>query len=83
MGEILVGRKEAFITSSTIVPATGSTQIAPEVKFEDVGNSLNEAIKKMQLSSTHEYFPSFKELFNAYRKLGFEVSFTFFKDLSK
>jgi type II secretory pathway component GspD/PulD (secretin) len=37
---ILVGTKEAFITSSTTVTATGPTQIAPEVKFEDVRTQL-------------------------------------------
>ncbi|MBI3997138.1 MAG: energy transducer TonB [Candidatus Omnitrophica bacterium] len=38
--KILVGTKEAFITSTTTVPATGSTVTAPEVKTEDVGTKL-------------------------------------------
>ncbi|MBI4341704.1 MAG: hypothetical protein HY598_05425 [Candidatus Omnitrophica bacterium] len=38
--KILVGTKEAFITTTTTVPATGSTVSAPEVKTEEVGTKL-------------------------------------------
>ena len=38
--KILVGTKEAFITTTTTVPATGSTVTAPEIQFQDVGTKL-------------------------------------------
>ena len=38
--KILVGSKEAFITVTTTVPATGSTVAAPQVQFVDVGTKL-------------------------------------------
>jgi len=38
--KILVGKKEAFITVTTTVPATGSTVNAPQVQFVDVGTKL-------------------------------------------
>lgn len=38
--KILVGRKEAFVTVTTTVPATGSTVSAPEIQFVDVGTKL-------------------------------------------
>jgi len=38
--KILVGTKEAFVTTTTTVPATGSTVAAPEVQFVDVGTKL-------------------------------------------
>lgn len=37
---ILVGTKEAFVTTTTTVPATGSTVSAPEVQFQEVGTKL-------------------------------------------
>ncbi len=38
--KILVGTKEAFITTTTTIPSTGPTVTAPEIKFEDVGTKL-------------------------------------------
>ena len=38
--KILVGTKEAFVTSTTTVPATGSTTVAPQIQFQDVGTKL-------------------------------------------
>ncbi len=38
--KILVGRKEAFITVTSTVPATGSTVNASQVQFVDVGTKL-------------------------------------------
>ncbi len=38
--KILVGTKEAFITTTTTVPASGSTVTAPEIKTEEVGTKL-------------------------------------------
>ena len=38
--KILVGTKEAFITTTTTIPNAGSTTIAPEIKTEDVGTKL-------------------------------------------
>ncbi len=38
--KILVGTKEAFITSTTTVPATGSIVTAPDIKTQDVGTQL-------------------------------------------
>ena len=38
--KILVGTKEAFVTTTTTVPATGSTVTAPEIQFVDVGTKL-------------------------------------------
>ncbi len=37
---ILVGTKEAFITVTTTVPATGSTVSSPQIQFVDVGTKL-------------------------------------------
>lgn len=38
--KILIGKKEAVVTVTTTVPATGSTVSAPEVQFVDVGTKL-------------------------------------------
>jgi type II secretory pathway component GspD/PulD (secretin) len=38
--KILVGTKEAIVTVTTTVPATGSTVTAPEIQFVDVGTKL-------------------------------------------
>ncbi len=38
--KILVGKKEAFVTTTTTVPATGSTVTSPEIQFVDVGTKL-------------------------------------------
>lgn len=38
--KILVGTKEAFVTVTTTVPATGSVVTAPEIQFVDVGTKL-------------------------------------------
>ncbi|MBI4323169.1 MAG: type II secretion system protein GspD [Candidatus Omnitrophica bacterium] len=38
--KILVGTKEAFVTFTTTVPATGSTVSSPEIQFVDVGTKL-------------------------------------------
>ena len=37
---ILVGTKEAFVTTTTTVPATGSTISSPSIEFVDVGTKL-------------------------------------------
>lgn len=37
---ILVGTKEVFVTTTTTVPATGSTISAPSIEFVDVGTKL-------------------------------------------
>jgi len=37
---ILVGKKEAVVTVTTTVPATGSTVSSPEIQFVDVGTKL-------------------------------------------
>ena len=39
--KILVGKKEAFVTVTTTVPATGSTVTSPEIQFVDVGTKLS------------------------------------------
>jgi len=38
--KILVGTREAVVTTTTTVPATGSTVTAPEIQFVDVGTKL-------------------------------------------
>lgn len=38
--KILVGTKEAVVTVTTTVPATGSTVTAPQIEFVDVGTKL-------------------------------------------
>jgi len=38
--KILVGTKEAFVTVTTTVPATGSVVTSPEIQFVDVGTKL-------------------------------------------
>ncbi len=38
--KILVGKREAFVTTTTTVPATGSTVTAQEIEFVDVGTKL-------------------------------------------
>jgi len=38
--KILVGTKEAFVTVTTTVPATGSVVTSPQVQFVDVGTKL-------------------------------------------
>lgn len=38
--KILVGTKEAFVTTTTTVPATGSVVSSPEIQFVDVGTKL-------------------------------------------
>jgi type II secretory pathway component GspD/PulD (secretin) len=38
--KILVGTREAIVTVTTTVPATGSTVAAPEIEFVDVGTKL-------------------------------------------
>ena len=38
--KILVGTKEALVTVTTTVPATGSTVSSPEIQFVDVGTKL-------------------------------------------
>ena len=38
--KILVGTKEAFVTVTTTVPATGSVVSSPEIEFVDVGTKL-------------------------------------------
>ncbi len=38
--KILIGTKEAFITATTTVPATGATVTAPTVQTQDVGTKL-------------------------------------------
>lgn len=38
--KILVGTKEAFVTTTTTVPATGSVVTSPEIQFVDVGTKL-------------------------------------------
>ena len=38
--KILVGTKEAIVTTTTTVPATGATVAAPEIQFVDVGTKL-------------------------------------------
>jgi type II secretory pathway component GspD/PulD (secretin) len=38
--KILVGTKEAVVTVTTTVPATGSTVTAPEIQYVDVGTKL-------------------------------------------
>ncbi len=38
--KILVGKKEAVVTVTTTVPATGSTVSSPEIQFVDVGTKL-------------------------------------------
>lgn len=38
--KILVGTKEVFVTTTTTVPATGSTITAPQIQFVDVGTKL-------------------------------------------
>lgn len=38
--KILVGTREAVVTSTTTVPATGSTVVAPEIQYVDVGTKL-------------------------------------------
>jgi type IV pilus assembly protein PilQ len=38
--KILVGTKEAIVTVTTTVPATGSTVSSPEIEFVDVGTKL-------------------------------------------
>jgi len=38
--KILVGTKEAVVTVTTTVPATGATVTAPEIQFVDVGTKL-------------------------------------------
>ena len=38
--KILVGKKEAVVTVTTTVPATGSTVSAPEIQYVDVGTKL-------------------------------------------
>jgi TonB family protein len=38
--KILVGTKEAVVTTTTTVPATGSTVSAPEIQYVDVGTKL-------------------------------------------
>jgi len=37
---ILVGTKEAFVTTTTTVPATGSVVTSPQIQFVDVGTKL-------------------------------------------
>ncbi len=37
---ILVGKKEAFVTVTTTVPATGATVSSPQIEFVDVGTKL-------------------------------------------
>lgn len=38
--KILVGTREAFVTTTTTVPTSGPTVSAPEVQFQDVGTKL-------------------------------------------
>jgi type II secretory pathway component GspD/PulD (secretin) len=38
--KILVGTKEAFVTVTTTVPATGATVSSPQIQFVDVGTKL-------------------------------------------
>ncbi len=38
--KILIGKKEAFVTVTTTVPATGATVSSPQIQFVDVGTKL-------------------------------------------